>query len=419
MDKVIKKKYITRRKILISIPVVIAIFLFVKIIVLQDYNPAYRVRQSEIILSVVSEREITRSIQTIGLIEPIDRISIETGEYGQIIEIINNTGSYVNNGAPILKLVNEDLVNEYNSMMESLDWKIQFLELCRDKFNIRQIGNKESLLELEYKLESLNNISKRNTMLFNIQSISKEELENSRIEYEFWQQKKEIFHEKWESEKIVQSSEEAVIELEIKSINKKLDFMKTRIERLMVVAPYSGILNLEEMVIGQSIGKQQKIGAIERQDQFKMTASIDEFYLSDVNLGDIAVFEYKGEKEVTCEAELVFISPEVRGSSINLEFSFSTALPDNILSGQSFSIKILQDKPAIRKVVEYGSFYKESAGNWVFKIEDNHAVKVPVTIGIKNNDFVEILSGLNLGDQIIISNYIKYKDFDKLIIEEI
>ncbi|MBI9098108.1 MAG: efflux RND transporter periplasmic adaptor subunit [Spirochaetaceae bacterium] len=390
-----------------------------KIIVLQDFNPVYTVKKSELMISTVSEQEVSRNIQTIGLIEPVNRVSIESGEYGQIAELFRNSGSFTMDNDPILRLVNEDLENEFSSATEDLTRKKQQLNLCKEEFRSREIDYRDSLLDLDYRLESLENTVIKNNLLFKSSSISRETLENSQNELQFWQQKRVLLQEKWESEKQLQQSREALIETGIESIHKKINYLHLRLGRLIVRAPYSGILNMGHFVVGQTIEKQEKIGIIDRQDQFKLTAHIDEFYLPDVHIGDRASFSLKGDGNRSCEAELVYISPEVQGSKVNLEFSFLTPLGENILSGQSFTIKIFQGEPEVKTVVEYGSFYKESGGNWVYKIEKDRAIKVPVTIGIKNNDYIEILSGLKPGDQIIISNYAKYKDFNKLNIEEI
>lgn len=54
--------------------------------------------------------------------------------------------------------------------------------------------------------------------------------------------------------------------------------------------------------------------------------------------------------------------------------------------------------------------------NCLYQLE---AVKVQIKKGIKNSDYIEILSGLTPRDEVIVSDYKKYKDYEKLILEEL
>jgi HlyD family secretion protein len=52
----------------------------------------------------------------------------------------------------------------------------------------------------------------------------------------------------------------------------------------------------------------------------------------------------------------------------------------------------------------------EKGKSYIFKIEADKAKKIEVTIGQKFGDFVEVVSGLSSGDQIIDSLTDKIKD---------
>lgn len=419
MDKAIKKRFITKKKILIAIPLLILLGFFVKFIVFQEFNPVYRIKTSEIMISTVTEQEISQTIQTIGLIEPVNRISIETGEEGQIVEILQKSGALVKTGDPLIRLVNENLENEYTSLSQSILEQKQQSQLNKEEFKSREIDFRDSLLELDYKIKQLEKTVANNQKLHESGSITNNQLISSEKEYTFWIQKKDLFLEKWENEQKVQISKENMFKLGMDSLLEKQNIFTTRMERLVLKSPGSGVLSLEDIAIGQSLEKQQKIAMIDIQGHYKMTAGIDEFYLSDLHIGDMAHFTIKGEENSECLAELSFISPEVEGSKVQLEFTFASPLPSAVISGQSFNIKIFQENPVLKTVIEYGSFYKESAGNWIYRLDKNTAEKTPISTGIKNSDYIEILTGLEIGDRVIVSNYKKYMNYDKLILEEI
>jgi len=199
--------------------------------------------------------------------------------------------------------------------------------------------------------------------------------------------------------------------LEIDSIKRKIDNIYKRIASLIIKAPYSGIINLENFDVGQNINNREKVGFIHRQDGFKVTSEIDEFYIDNLNLGVKAIF---GEYEL----EVIFISPEVHNKKVKLEFKFVSNFPENIKSGQSFNLKIIPNKPEIKQVIEAGSFINDTGGSWIYKIKGSEANRVPIKLGIKNSEYDEIIEGLQVGDQVIISSYKKFKEYKVIKLEE-
>lgn len=419
MDKVIKKRLITKRRIVTLLILLVLTTIFLKKVVLQDFDPTYRVKISDIMLSEVKEEKISNTILTVGLVEPVNRVFIETTERGKVVDIVKKSGSRVNRGDSILTLNNEELNNQYILLTELKLETEQKLILCNNEYKSENIENRDILLDIEYKLEQIEHTFETNSLLYDSKAISKSDYKSSEKEFNYWIKKRELFLKKIEYRENLQKSKEELIRLELNSVKKRRSYLKKRIDRLTLKSPYSGILNLEDITIGQNIRTEERVAILDRQDEFILTANIDEYYLADLNVGDRATFSLKGDKDTQLEAKLRFISPNVQGSRVKLEFDFISKLPPGIISGQSFNIKILQDSPKIKKVVENGSFFKESGGNWAYKLVDNGAVKVPIKIGTKNSDYIEIVSGLDIGDKIIISNYKKYKKYNKLIIEEI
>ncbi len=418
MDRVIKK----RKNLKIIIPAA-AISILITLISIkslsQSYSPTYTLKQSELICSVVKEIKISKNIQAVGIIEPVNRIIIESLENGIITEIMGSRGVPIKKGESILKLYNENLEIEQNLLNELMELKQQQQNIARNEFNFCEIEHTDILLDIEYRVENLKKEFDKNSKLYETGSITKETLDKSQNEFSYWRSKNGLFMEKLNRNRILQKSKEKMLDIELKSLLKKNSILKNRKKRLTIIAPYSGILNLEDFSIGQNIQEQQHLGTIDRQDSFKLSAYIDEFYISDIQIGDIAVFNLKGKQSRTYEAQIDFISPLVSGSKIKLEFELLTDLHDSIRSGQSFNIKILQSKPEIKNVIETGGFLKESGGNWVYRVENESAKKVTITTGIKNSEYIEVLSGLNRGDKVIISSYKKYKDYEKLKIEGI
>ena len=57
--------------------------------------------------------------------------------------------------------------------------------------------------------------------------------------------------------------------------------------------------------------------------------------------------------------------------------------------------------------VSRGGFYQTTGGNWAYVLDESgdRAVKRPIRLGRQNPKVLEVLEGLNPGDQVITSSY--------------
>lgn len=415
MDRIIKKKTFKKNfKIMIVIILSGTIFFLFKTNIIK-FTPSYKVKKSEIIMSTVKKVPISQTILVIGKVEPDKSVIIESLESGEINEILVNDGSYIEKGETILSLFNEDLNLEYNQLLVELSSKKQMFILSNNQYKSGEIELKETLFELDYQIAILEDRLETEIKLFESKSIAKQTVLESERELEYLLGKKEILIHKVEKSEILQKSREDLISIEINSINNQLSFLNKRVNRLNVKASCSGLLNLEKIEVGQFIPDRGRVATIDDNKNYKLEAFVDEFYIPQINLDDIAIYKIDNKEY---RAKVVFISPEVINSKVKLDFEPVESIPGNIKSGQNLNLKIINSEIAERVVIDNGNFYKDSNGSWIFRIEESGVDKVLIKTGIKNRDYIEILDGLEVGDRVIVSSYKKYKDYEKLIIEE-
>ena len=71
-------------------------------------------------------------------------------------------------------------------------------------------------------------------------------------------------------------------------------------------------------------------------------------------------------------------------------------------------------------LIPNGSFYQETGGNWIFVVsaDGREAIKRTVKLGRRNKDFIEVLDGLEAGEEVITSPYSSYVGMDRLSLNE-
>jgi hypothetical protein len=142
----------------------------------------------------------------------------------------------------------------------------------------------------------------------------------------------------------------------------------------------------------------------EMKDQ-SVVAKIYDFYLGRVKVGLHAISN---------NADLMVIhvdSTIIDGRfSIELKFKDSLQIPAD---GRQVRFRIYLSKGTQATLIPVGGFYKDTGGKWILVVEDSlRVVKRTISTGRKNPDYIEVLSGLTPGEEVIASSYENYGRFD-------
>ena len=105
----------------------------------------------------------------------------------------------------------------------------------------------------------------------------------------------------------------------------------------------------------------------------------------------------------TWKGKVSAISPEVVANQVAARLRFDGQMPAQLRQNQRLSVRVLLDQRADVLSVRAGSFIDESGGQYAYVVRDGVAVKMPVRLGARSVDRVEILSGLNPGDRVVVS----------------
>jgi HlyD family secretion protein len=188
--------------------------------------------------------------------------------------------------------------------------------------------------------------------------------------------------------------------------------MKNNLENLAVKAPVSGLLSRVDVEIGASITAGQNIGQIDDLNGFKMRVEVDEHYISRIFPGLEGSFEFNG---TSVKLSVSKVYPEVRNGRFDVDMVFEK-IPDGIRRGQSAPVRLQLGKPAEATLLATGGFFSDTGGNWVYVLSQDgtKASKRSISLGRKNPQFFEVLSGLEPGEAVITSSYENFGDKDVL-----
>ena len=411
MDRPIQKKRFTPQRIALGVGIV-AFLVFAVRTLLNGSQSSLNVNREKITVSKVERGVFDEFIVVTGVVQPLKTYQLDAIEGGYVAQKLLDGGATVRQGDLILKLENQRLTMDYVNRETEMYRLINELEntklsLKQNKFTLRR-----TLSELDFQIQQAKIDHERNGKLVADKVISQQEYERTKITFERLTQQREIEieNQKFQEENSLVQIKQLEGTLDRTRMN--LTMMKQNLENLAVKAPVSGLLSRVDVEIGSSITAGQNIGQIDDLNGFKMRVEVDEHYISRIFPGLEGSFEFNG---ATTKLVVSKVYPEVRNGRFDVDMVFSK-IPDGIRRGQSVPVRLQLGKPAEATLLATGGFFSDTGGNWVYVLSESGATasKRNISLGRKNPQFFEVLSGLEAGEQVITSSYENFGDKDVL-----
>ncbi|NUO03074.1 MAG: efflux RND transporter periplasmic adaptor subunit [Saprospiraceae bacterium] len=414
MDRAIKKKKWTPARIAIGVAILAFAVFSVYTLAFSGRQSALNVNKDKITIGEVQKGVFDEFIVVTGVVQPLRTYQLDAIEGGYVSQKLLDGGATVKPGDLILKLDNQRLVMEFVNRETEMYRLINELEntrlsLRQNKFALRRI-----LSELDYQIQQAKDTYERNSKLVADKVISQQEYLTSKITFDRLTQQREIEieNQKFQEENsIVQIRQ---LEGTLARTRKNLEMMKDNLDNLSLKAPVGGLLSRVDVEVGQSIAAGQNIGQIDDLSGFKMRIDVDEHYISRIFPGLEGNFDFGGKSHRLAVSK---VYPEVRNGRFEVDMTFPSAIPDGIRRGQSVPVRLQLGQPTQAMLLPVGGFFSDTGGNWVYVLNDagNKAEKRNISLGRKNPQYFEVLSGLTAGEQVITSSYENFGDKDVLI----
>jgi len=182
-----------------------------------------------------------------------------------------------------------------------------------------------------------------------------------------------------------------------------LEELTRRHQALDIRAPVTGVVGNWLVAQKNTISANTAIMTIVDLSEYEAELSVPEFYADDLGLGLEVSMKIAGE---TIRGVIIAISPEVKANQVTVRAKIAKAEGIQLRQNQRINARIEFEKKENVLMVRRGAFMGSLGGNFIFKLaEDNYANKTAVTTGASSVDFIEILSGVEAGQQVITSDY--------------
>ena len=240
-----------------------------------------------------------------------------------------------------------------------------------------------------------------------------------REKYQFELLKDKEYRQKKLFEKEAISQEEYDDALNQLNVSKaEVDLIKAQIDKTEIRAPFNGIVGLKNVSEGSYITPSTVIASLQNINPIKIDFSIPEKYSGSVRVGDQINFKVVGDEE-NYNAKVYAIEPKIDPVTRTLKIrAIYSNQAGRILPGSFADVKLILDKIDNALLVPTQAIVPELKGQKVYIYRSGKVAQQNVEMGIRTDEYVQITSGLNPNDTLIISGILQIKPGSDVSISE-
>lgn len=212
------------------------------------------------------------------------------------------------------------------------------------------------------------------------------------------------------------ASEQAQLDAQqakIDQLQALFNLKKSQVELLHVRAGLDGVLQLLPVEVGQRVAAGTNIARVSQPTDLKAEVKIAETQVKDVANGQKCTIDTHNG---LIPGHVIRIDPSSVNGTVTVDCSLDGPLPPGARPDLSVDGNIELERLADVLYVGRPTFGQPDSTVMLFKVinHEKEAIKVPVKLGRSSTSTIEITGGLNVGDEVILSDMSRYDNFDRI-----
>lgn len=295
---------------------------------------------------IVSDTVLEEKIAVLGTLFANEEVEVSSEVAGRLVGINFSEGQFVKKGQVLFKLDDSELQGQ--------------------------------LKILEARKSYVSSSVKRMEALYRAEAVSREEYENEL------------------------NSQEV--------LDAQIDLLKIQIDKTGITAPFDGKTGIRRISQGAYVNPNTPLVNLEDLGKIKVEFALPEKYASKIKPGQRISFTVENDARAY-DATVHVVDPKIDPNTRSL---FVRAMAENrdfrLVPGASASISVSLGGQENTLIVPSQALIPNLSGYSVYAIREGQARQVPVTIGLRTNNAVQILAGLSKGDTVMTTNLLRVKE---------
>ena len=346
----------------------------------------------------VREDTVHRSVDVVGTLAAVDEVTVASEAEGRVSKLLADLGDRVRAGQTLVELDREKLQYVLEQQKAALARALARFG-ASDPRNLPPIERTPDVQKAQAELVQAKQAFDRADQLHKRQLVPRQTLDDAQA---LLQAKQASY------DAALQNAKNLRADIDASEASMKL--AERQLRDANIRAPFDGYVQKRLVNLGEYVKVQTPVMAVVRIDPLKVTAEIPERMAPWIKVGEPVQLHVDAFPDKAISGKLSRISPSVNPATRAFPFEALVPNGDGLLKPGTFArVHVESGKIDTVLTLSYAALQYRYGVNRVFVLNADHLVARELKIGERLDDRVEIVSGVNAGDSVAVS------DVDKLV----
>jgi len=358
--------------------------------------------------------DVINTINAQGIVEPENEVLLRSASGGVIKRILNVPGSHVKPGEIILIVDTEPIEKDIENAEDQV-------EVMRNNLRKNRLNARSSRVDLDYNVEmkklkiaSIKSELSDQEQLLEVGGISPAKIEKTKQELVLAEKDLETNLEK-NSIKLKQlEAEEEGLLLQIEIKEKELERKREILSKMIIRAPSSGIVLNIYGKEGEKFNPGDLMVQMSNMNSFKISGAADEEFADVIKTGG-RVYAFLENHRVP--GQIGRVKPVIENNKVSFDVFLEENNNPSLIPNMKVSLEVVTASRDSVLRVRRGQAIENPGVQNLFFLETEKAIRREAEIGLIGSDFIEIISGAEGGEEIIISDVSSFRHMKEVEIE--
>ncbi|MBL4631754.1 MAG: efflux RND transporter periplasmic adaptor subunit [Paraglaciecola sp.] len=380
-------------------------------------NASFMAKQSELVTAIVKQGRFQVNVRAMGVLKPVNIRWVSAQVSGRVEQAFVKAGAKVVEGQLLMQLSNPELHRE----LEKARWEFEAIKAenyaAFVALESQLLDLESSVLEADYSYQSSKLKLDAQTQLMAQNSATVSALEYQRSQLAVKQQKQSWLSQQ---QKVVKMNAKLVAtkmaqQARLGLVENNYQRVKDQVAALSVKATTSGVVQQVSLALGEQVQVGGSVVLIADQKLLFAELQVQEIKVSEILLGQTVVVDTRSHKIF---GEVIRIDPAVNAGMVQIDVQLigdlpNEARPDLTVDGL-IEVSNIADALYVKRPV-FAPRYSD-AGLYKLINDKQFAQKQRVKLGQSSVNQIQILSGLKVGDEIVISDTSAWQEHQEVMI---
>ena len=348
-------------------------------------------------VEVVQQRAFVQTVVASGHVESPHRVEIGAQITASVVRVPVHEGQSVKAGTLLIELSTAEL----RATERQADIAVRQAQgKLRQLIELQAPLAQQALRQAQTNLDNASAAFKRNQDLFRQGFIGQAALDDARKTQELSDAQLRSAQKQWESTG-QNGSDYTLALMAVSQAQAVADAAHARAAYASIQAPVDGVLIARNVEVGDVVQPGKVLMTLSPQGKTQIVIAVDEKNLHLIAPGQKALVSADAYPQQKFNAELVYINPGINAQTGAVDVKLDVAEPPATLrQDMTVSVDIaVAHRPQALLLAVSALHDIDSSAPWVLRVQNGRAEKVALQIGLRSAGLVEVLGGLQAGDQ--------------------